>query len=270
MRRDLIVVTGAGGFIGGHMARRLAHDGARIRAVDIKPVEQWHQVVAGADNLQLDLRRAEACDEALREAGTVYNLAADMGGMGFIETNKALCMLSVLINTHLLESAARTRCGRVLLLPPRRACTPPDKQLEPNVRPLKESDAYPAMPEDGYGWEKLFSERMCRHFTRGLRPDHPRRPLPQRLRPARHLGRRPGEGAGGDLPEGGRGAAVGQSRDRDLGRRRADAQLHVHRRLHRRHAADHGQRHRRADQPRQRASWSPSTSSSTSSRTSRE
>ena len=112
MRRDLTVVTGAGGFIGGHMARRLAEQGARIRAVDIKPVDQWHHVVAGAENLQLDLRRAEACDAALRDAGTVYNFAADMGGMGFIEANKARCMLSVLINTHLLEAALRTGVTR--------------------------------------------------------------------------------------------------------------------------------------------------------------
>src|SRR5690349_16066677 len=105
MARGLIVIAGAGGFIGGHLARDLASRGAKIRAVDIKPVEEWHQVVARAENLVLDLRRADACEQALEGATTVYNLAADMGGMGFIEANKGRCMLSVLINTHLLQSA---------------------------------------------------------------------------------------------------------------------------------------------------------------------
>lgn len=161
----LIVVTGGGGFIGGHLVRRLCEEGhGRVRAVDLRPIEEWHQVSCGAENLVLDLRRAEACDAALAGVATVYNLAADMGGMGFLETNKARCMLSVLINTQLLEAARHHDIERYFFSSS--ACVyAADKQLTPNVEPLKESDAYPAAPEDGYGWEKLFSERMCRHFT---------------------------------------------------------------------------------------------------------
>src|SRR5207302_7162343 len=105
MNDELVVVTGAGGFIGGHLVSSLTRDGARVRSVDCKPLEQWHQVPTQTENLVLDLSRADACDEALHGATTIYNLAADMGGMGFIEANKARCMLSVLINTHLLQSA---------------------------------------------------------------------------------------------------------------------------------------------------------------------
>jgi nucleoside-diphosphate-sugar epimerase len=164
MGPELVVVTGAGGFIGGHLTRHLAEQGARIRAVDVKPLDRWHQVVVGAENLQLDLRGADACDRALEEAAVVYNLAADMGGMGFIEANKARCMLSVLINTHLLQSAIRSGVKRYFFASS--ACVyAREKQLTPDIPALKESDAYPAEPEDGYGWEKLFSERMCRHFS---------------------------------------------------------------------------------------------------------
>jgi nucleoside-diphosphate-sugar epimerase len=115
------------------------------------------------ENLQLDLSLLEAADQALKGAHTVYNLAADMGGMGFIENNKALCMLTVLINTHLLMAARKHRVKRYFYASS--ACVyNGDKQKDPNVTALKEEDAYPALPEDGYGWEKLFSERMCRHF----------------------------------------------------------------------------------------------------------
>jgi nucleoside-diphosphate-sugar epimerase len=115
------------------------------------------------ENIRLDLRKAEDCDQALRGGHTVYNLAADMGGMGFIENNKTLCMLSVLINTHLCMAARQHRVQRYFFASS--ACVyAAGKQLSANVTPLKESDAYPAQPEDGYGWEKLFSERMCRHF----------------------------------------------------------------------------------------------------------
>ncbi len=115
------------------------------------------------ENRQLDLRQADACTRAVEGATVVYNLAADMGGMGFIEKNKALCMLSVLINTHLLQAARRFGVRRYFYASS--ACVyAADKQTSPEVIPLKEEDAYPAMPEDGYGWEKLFSERMCRHF----------------------------------------------------------------------------------------------------------
>ncbi len=163
-RDDLVVVTGAGGFIGGHLVSDLSRRGHRhIRAVDIKPVDAWHQLVPGADNRQLDLRHREACEEAAVDAREVYNLASDMGGMGFIETHKAECMLSVLINTHMLMAARDVRVERYFYSSS--ACVyAAQRQTRPDVTPLKEEDAYPAMPEDGYGWEKLFGERMCRHF----------------------------------------------------------------------------------------------------------
>jgi nucleoside-diphosphate-sugar epimerase len=164
MKSDRIVVCGAGGFIGGHLVADLLRQGHRsIRAVDLKPTGEWYQVFAEAENLSLDLQGREACEKALRDARIVYNLAADMGGMGFIESNRALCMLSVLINTHLLMAARKFGSQRYFYASS--ACVyAADKQLSPEVVALKESDAYPAMPEDGYGWEKLFSERMCRHF----------------------------------------------------------------------------------------------------------
>jgi nucleoside-diphosphate-sugar epimerase len=163
MAEELIVVTGGGGFIGAHLVRSLVSDGARVRAVDFSPLDQWHQISPEAESLALDLRVVDACEEALRDASAVYNLAADMGGMGFIEANKARCMLSVLINTHLLEAAVRKDVHRFFFSSS--ACVYPlYKQQIADLSPLKESDAYPADPEDGYGWEKLFSERMCRHF----------------------------------------------------------------------------------------------------------
>jgi GDP-D-mannose 3', 5'-epimerase len=166
MKRNSIVVCGAGGFIGGHLVASLRRDEAgNIRAVDQKPFEKWYQRFDDVENLMLDLGERDACEEALKGgAQAVYNLAADMGGMGFIEYNKALCMLSVLINTHLLMAARQAGVSKFFFASS--ACVyAADKQTSPDVTPLKESDAYPAMPEDGYGWEKLFSERMCRHFT---------------------------------------------------------------------------------------------------------
>ena len=165
MKKRRAVVCGAGGFIGGHLVADLLQKGRySVRAVDYKPLDQWWQKHPGAESLQLDLRLREACESAVEGAEDVYNLAADMGGMGFIELNKALCMLSVLINTHLLMAAKKHGVKRYFYSSS--ACVyAADKQVSEDLRPLKESDAYPAMPEDGYGWEKLFSERMCRHFT---------------------------------------------------------------------------------------------------------
>jgi len=164
LKDEKVVVCGAGGFIGGHLVRHLQSQGVDvIRAVDIKPHAEWYQRQKGVDNAVLDLSLRESCDRALKGATAVFNLAADMGGMGFIENNKALCMLSVLVNTHLLIAARQAGLQRFFFSSS--ACVyNADKQKTPDVVPLKEEDAYPAMPEDGYGWEKLFSERMCRHF----------------------------------------------------------------------------------------------------------
>jgi nucleoside-diphosphate-sugar epimerase len=161
----LVLVTGAGGFIGGHLVADLRRRGhRRIRAVDQKPFDAWFQLFPESDNRRLDLKEKEACLAAAKGADYIFNLAADMGGMGFIESNKALCMLSVLINTHMLMAAREGGCRRFFYSSS--ACVyAAEKQVSADVVPLKEADAYPAMPEDGYGWEKLFSERMCRHFT---------------------------------------------------------------------------------------------------------
>jgi nucleoside-diphosphate-sugar epimerase len=164
-RSGQVLVAGAGGFIGGHLIRCLRGAGFRsIRAVDVKPFEDWHQHDPAAEEVRLDLSRAEDAAAAVDGCSYVFNLAADMGGMGFIERNKARCMLSVLINTHLLQASLAAQVERFFFSSS--ACVyAADKQTSPDVPPLKEDDAYPAMPEDGYGWEKLFSERMCRHFS---------------------------------------------------------------------------------------------------------
>lgn len=161
---DMVLVAGGGGFIGGHLVRDLRSKGFnRIRAVDIKPLSEWYQRFDDVENLVLDLRRRDASEQAMDSAQWVFNLACDMGGMGFIETHKAECMLSVLINTHLLVAARDAGVKRMFYASS--ACVyAADKQCVADLAPLKEGDAYPAMPEDGYGWEKLFSERMCRHF----------------------------------------------------------------------------------------------------------
>jgi GDP-D-mannose 3', 5'-epimerase len=159
-----VVVSGAGGFIGGHLVQRLLAEGLTdVTAVDVKPPAEWFQLDSRADNVSADLQDLEACRRIVGGASVVYNLAADMGGMGFIEKNKALCMLSVLINTHLLMSARDAGVRRYFYSSS--ACVyRASRQAVPGVAALTEDDAYPAMPEDGYGWEKLFSERMCRHF----------------------------------------------------------------------------------------------------------
>ncbi len=157
------LVAGAGGFIGGYLVRALIDRGFAVRAVDKKPLAEWHQRHPAADNSVLDLAGLDACRDAVAGCARVYNFAADMGGMGFIETHKAACMLSVLINTHLLLAARDAGVDRYFFSSS--ACVyAAGKQRQPQVTALAEDDAYPADPEDGYGWEKLFSERMCRHF----------------------------------------------------------------------------------------------------------
>ena len=157
------LVVGAGGFIGGHLVSKLLKMGEQVRAVDIKPKKFWFQKFDNIENFELDMKLHKNCHEMTRNIDYVLNLACNMGGIGFIENNKAECMLSVLINTNLLQSSldngvkkyffSSSACAYNTLL-----------QSDPNITGLKEQDAYPAMPEDGYGWEKLFSERMCRHF----------------------------------------------------------------------------------------------------------
>ncbi len=159
-----VLVAGGGGFIGGHLVADLLAQGKSVRAVDVKPFDEWSQVHDAAHNAQADL---SLLDDALAQtegADEVYMLAADMGGMGFIENNKALCMLTVLTSTHMLQAAQEHQVERFFYSSS--ACVyAADKQVDTDITALQESDAYPAMPEDGYGWEKLFTERMCRHFT---------------------------------------------------------------------------------------------------------
>jgi len=170
MSNRVTVVAGGGGFIGGHLVKALKDRGDTVRSVDVKPLDQWYQIIDGVENVVADLKDLAACHRVTKGATDVFQLAADMGGMGFIEHNKALCMLSVLTNTHMLMAAKDANVQRFFYSSS--ACVyNADKQTNPDVVALKEEDAYPAMPEDGYGWEKLFSERMCRHFREdfGLR-----------------------------------------------------------------------------------------------------
>ncbi|MFT7600170.1 MAG: GDP-D-mannose 3',5'-epimerase [Acidimicrobiales bacterium] len=158
-----MLVAGGGGFIGGHLVARLLEEGTDVRSVDVKSTAGWYQTHGEAENLVLDLMDKDACYKATKGVDQVYNLAADMGGMGFIENNKAACMLSVLITTHLLMAARDNEVERLFYASS--ACVyAADKQTDTDVAALAEADAYPAEPEDGYGWEKLFGERMGRHF----------------------------------------------------------------------------------------------------------
>ena len=158
-----VLVAGGGGFIGGHLVGDLLRQGLSVRSVDVKPLSEWYQVHPDAQNAQADLSLLENALDQTDGAGQVYMLAADMGGMGFIENNKALCMLTVLTSTHMLQAAQKAGVERYFYSSS--ACVyAADKQTDTDITALKESDAYPAMPEDGYGWEKLFTERMCRHF----------------------------------------------------------------------------------------------------------
>ncbi len=160
-----VLVAGAGGFVGGWLVRDLLKQGySDIRAVDVKPMDDWFQVHDDADNRVLDLGLRDACFQAVEGRQQVYQLACDMGGMGFIENNKAACMLSSLITTHLLVAARALGAERFFFASS--ACVyNADKQRTADIDALRESDAYPAMPEDGYGWEKLFAERMVQNFS---------------------------------------------------------------------------------------------------------
>jgi nucleoside-diphosphate-sugar epimerase len=170
-KTDLIVITGGGGFIGGNLALHFRKKGfTNIRAVDKKPLTKWYLRVPGVKNLCLDVSNEENCRRVCKGAVEVYNLAADMGGMGFIERFRVECLRSILINTHMIEAAyqagvkryfySSTACVYNTLL-----------QKDPKVRALKESDAYPAMAERGYGWEKLISEMFCEEYwhERGMK-----------------------------------------------------------------------------------------------------
>lgn len=159
-----VLVAGGGGFIGGHLVADLLRQGRSVRSVDVKPQSEWFQVHPEAENVVADLSLVENAMAQTAGAHEVYMLAADMGGMGFIENNKALCMLTVLTSTHMLQAAQRHDVERYFYSSS--ACVyAADKQTDTDITALKETDAYPAMPEDGYGWEKLFTERMCRHFS---------------------------------------------------------------------------------------------------------
>jgi len=157
------LVCGAGGFIGGHLVKDLMNSGHEVVCADIKPLEYWFQIFEENNNYSLDLKEYENCLKVTKDVDYIYNMACNMGGMGFIENNKAECMLSVLINTNLLRACLVNKVSRYFYSSS--ACVyNAQKQKETFVPGLKEEDAYPAEPEDGYGWEKLFSERMCRHF----------------------------------------------------------------------------------------------------------
>lgn len=159
-----VLVAGGGGFIGGHLVADLLAQGKTVRSIDVKPMDEWYQVHPDAQNGVGDLSLLADAEAATEGAREVFMLAADMGGMGFIENNKALCMLTVLTSTHMLQAAKKFDVERYFYSSS--ACVyAADKQTDTAVTALKESDAYPAQPEDGYGWEKLFSERMARHFT---------------------------------------------------------------------------------------------------------
>lgn len=157
------MVAGAGGFIGGHLVAALAAAGADVRAVDSKPVAEWFQPGVAGEEMVLDLSMRGDAASAVEGCDEVYNLACDMGGMGFIERNRARCMLSVLINTHLLTEGHRVGIERYFFASS--ACVYPSyRQGVPEAVPLKEHDVHPASPEEGYGWEKLFSEKLCVYF----------------------------------------------------------------------------------------------------------
>jgi GDP-D-mannose 3',5'-epimerase len=158
-----VLVAGGGGFIGGHLVARLLREGFAVRAIDRKPLAEWFQRFDAAENLTADLNLRESCDAACRGVAQVYNLASDMGGMGYLAKHKARCMLSVLADAHLLQAALEHGCQRFFYASSASVYHSTEAEAA-DVQPFRESDAYPADPLDGYGWEKLFAERLCRHF----------------------------------------------------------------------------------------------------------
>ncbi|MAH99373.1 MAG: NAD-dependent dehydratase [Euryarchaeota archaeon] len=159
-----VLVCGAGGFIGGYIVKRLLENKQKVKAVDIKKESDWFQLHSNAHNISLDLKDNNNCYEVLKDCSSVINLACNMGGMGFIQSFKAECMISVLINTNLLINCKKLNIREYYFSSS--ACVyNQDTQSRSFIEGLRESDAYPANPEDGYGWEKLFSERMCKHFN---------------------------------------------------------------------------------------------------------
>ena len=224
-----VLVTGAGGFIGHHLVDYLKRRGYWVRGVDLKNPQ--YAATSADEFAVLDLRTWESCLEATRGVDQVYALAADMGGMGFISAHHAMILHNnSLINIHTLEAAKQNGVPRYLFTSS--ACVYPEfKQTETNVAPLKEEDAYPAQPQDAYGWEKLVTERLCLHYAQDYGMETRIVRFHNMFRTAGDLGRRARESAGGVVPQDRGCETDGQSGDRNLGRRRADAVVLLHRRL---------------------------------------
>ena len=268
MTSNKVVVTGAGGFIGGHLVRELLDQGLYVRAVDMKPLAGWYQLFPEADNRQFDLRRPRGGRHLGSRLRHGLQPRRRHGRHGLHREQQGR-LHAVGADQHAPARWPRVDAGVERYFYASSACVyAADKQRDPDVTALSEADAYPADARGRLRLGEAVQRADVPPLPRGLRARHPGRPLPQRLRPERHLRRRPREGARRHLPQGGRGQDERRARDRDLGRRRADPQLHVHRRLRVRHRGDPEQRHRVPDQPRQQRARDASTSSSTSSRTS--
>jgi nucleoside-diphosphate-sugar epimerase len=157
-----ILVTGGGGFVGGHLISKL-RSSYKVISVDRKPLDKWYQCFDDVENIVGELADYDLCLKVTEGVDAVFHLACNMGGMGFIENNKAECMMSVIPDTLMLKACKENNVNKFLFTSS--ACVyPKHLQNSPNPKPLHESDAYPADSEDGYGWEKLFIERMCRHY----------------------------------------------------------------------------------------------------------
>ncbi len=270
MNDQLVVVTGAGGFIGGHLVADLLRRGhTHVRAVDRKPLTHWYQKFDQADNHMLDLMHKGACEEACSRR--IRNLQPGRRhGRHGLHREQQSPMHAVGADQHAhADGRARSTASSASSMPRRPASITPTSRRDPNVTALQEEDAYPAMPEDGYGWEKLFSERMCRHFREDFGLETRVARYPQRLWPARHLGRRPREGARRHLPQGDRRPRLSGKHEIEIW---GDGQqtrsfMYIDDCLQG-IADDHAQRHSSSRSTSAAANWSRSTSSSTSSKTS--